>query len=331
MIGRDLHEADPRAVGLLADELGVEADERCAPQAIDERRDARGILDERRIALRNARMLEDRWRLLAFGAVGLTVPRGSLAAPVARRGWGRRIWIGHGRGGERSRSVAAANRLPTMTPRSMGAGGGHARDGRSRRSAESEVCMLGPMVFVVAIAAVGLVLLVAIFWGIGVYNRLQRLRIRSQGAWSDIDVQLKRRHDLIPNLVETVKGYASHEKETLEAVMAARSGAMSARGPAESGAAEGMLTAALGRLFAVAEAYPDLKANQNFLQLQQELGQTENAIGFSRQSYNRSVGDYNEQIAVFPASIVAGLFNFEPGAFFEVADAAQREAPKVKF
>ena len=191
--------------------------------------------------------------------------------------------------------------------------------------------MLGPMVFVVAIAAVGLVLLVAIFWGIGVYNRLQRLRIRSQGAWSDIDVQLKRRHDLIPNLVETVKGYASHEKETLEAVMAARSGAMSARGPAESGAAEGMLTATLGRLFAVAEAYPDLKANQNFLQLQQELGQTENAIGFSRQSYNSSVGDYNEQIAVFPASIVAGLFNFEPGAFFEVADSAQREAPKVKF
>ena len=190
---------------------------------------------------------------------------------------------------------------------------------------------MGPMVFVVAIAAVGLVLLAAIFWGIGVYNQLQRLRIRSQGAWSDIDVQLKRRHDLIPNLVETVKGYASHEKETLEAVMAARSGAMSARGPAESGAAEGMLTAALGRLFAVAEAYPDLKANQNFLQLQQELGQTENAIGFSRQNYNRSVGDYNEQIAVFPASIVAGLFNFEPGAFFEVADAAQREAPKVKF
>ena len=187
------------------------------------------------------------------------------------------------------------------------------------------------LMLLLLVGAAGLVLLVAIFWGIGVYNRLQRLRIRSRGAWSDIDVQLKRRHDLIPNLVETVKGYATHEKETLEAVMTARSGAMSARGPAESGAAEGMLTAALGRLFAVAEAYPDLKANQNFLQLQQELGQTENAIGFSRQNYNRSVGDYNEQIAVFPASIVAGLFNFEPGAFFEVADAAQREAPKVKF
>lgn len=187
------------------------------------------------------------------------------------------------------------------------------------------------LLLLLLVGAAGLVLLVAIFWGIGVYNRLQRLRIRSRGAWSDIDVQLKRRHDLIPNLVETVKGYATHEKETLEAVMTARSGAMSARGPAESGAAEGMLTAALGRLFAVAEAYPDLKANQNFLQLQQELGQTENAIGFSRQNYNRAVGDYNEQIAVFPASIVAGLFNFEAGTFFEVADPAQREAPKVRF
>lgn len=198
--------------------------------------------------------------------------------------------------------------------------------------AESEVSMgsFGPMLLIL-IGAVALILVIAIVWGIGVYNGLQRLRIRSQGAWSDIDVQLKRRHDLIPNLVETVKGYATHEKETLESVMAARSGAMSARGPAESGAAEGMLTAALGRLFAVAEAYPDLKANQNFLQLQQELGQTENAIGFSRQNYNRAVGDYNEQIAVFPASIVAGLFNFEAGAFFEVAEAAQREAPKVRF
>jgi LemA protein len=187
------------------------------------------------------------------------------------------------------------------------------------------------LMLLTVVGAIGLILVLAFLWGIGVYNALQRLRIRSQGAWSDIDVQLKRRHDLIPNLVETVKGYATHEKETLEAVMAARSGAMTARGPAESGAAEGMLTAALGRLFAVAEAYPDLKANQNFLQLQQELGQTENAIGFSRQNYNRAVGDYNEQIAVFPASIVAGLFNFEAGTFFEVADPAQREAPKVRF
>jgi LemA protein len=221
-----------------------------------------------------------------------------------------------------------------MTPRRVERGASIRRID-AQVSAESEVSMgstgsTGLMLLTV-VGAIGLILVLAFLWGIGVYNALQRLRIRSQGAWSDIDVQLKRRHDLIPNLVETVKGYATHEKETLEAVMAARSGAMSARGPAESGAAEGMLTAALGRLFAVAEAYPDLKANQNFLQLQQELGQTENAIGFSRQNYNRAVGDYNEQIAVFPASIVAGLFNFEAGTFFEVADPAQREAPKVRF
>jgi LemA protein len=221
-----------------------------------------------------------------------------------------------------------------MTPRRVERGASIRRID-AQVSAESEVSMgstgsTGLMLLTV-VGAIGLILVLAFLWGIGVYNALQRLRIRSQGAWSDIDVQLKRRHDLIPNLVETVKGYATHEKETLEAVMAARSGAMTARGPAESGAAEGMLTAALGRLFAVAEAYPDLKANQNFLQLQQELGQTENAIGFSRQNYNRAVGDYNEQIAVFPASIVAGLFNFEAGTFFEVADPAQREAPKVRF
>jgi LemA protein len=221
-----------------------------------------------------------------------------------------------------------------MTPRRVERGASIRRID-AQVSAESEVSMgstgsTGLMLLTV-VGAIGLILVLAFLWGIGVYNALQRLRIRSQGAWSDIDVQLKRRHDLIPNLVETVKGYATHEKETLEAVMAARSGAMSARGPAESGAAEGVLTAALGRLFAVAEAYPDLKANQNFLQLQQELGQTENAIGFSRQNYNRAVGDYNEQIAVFPASIVAGLFNFEAGTFFEVADPAQREAPKVRF
>ena len=139
----------------------------------------------------------------------------------------------------------------------------------------------------------GVILGLPLLWAILTYNLFARLGQHVKESWSGVDVELKRRHDLVPNLVETVNGYASHEKETLEAVMAARSGAMSARGPAESGAAEGMLTATLGRLFAVAEAYPDLKANQNFLQLQQELGQTENAIGFSRQSYNRSVGDYN--------------------------------------
>ena len=190
---------------------------------------------------------------------------------------------------------------------------------------------MGPLL--IAVIVVGAILLIALLWGIGVYNRLQQLRIRSQGAWSDIDVQLKRRHDLIPNLVETVKGYASHEREALEAVMKARSAAVSAQGqgPAAAGAAEGLLTGALGRLFAVAEAYPDLKANANFLELQRELAATENSIGFSRQSYNRAVGDYNEQIAMFPASVIAGMFNFEAGSFFEVAASAEREAPKVKF
>jgi len=188
---------------------------------------------------------------------------------------------------------------------------------------------MGPLL--IAVIVMGAILLIALLWGIGVYNRLQQLRIRSQGAWSDIDVQLKRRHDLIPNLVETVKGYASHEREALEAVMKARSAAVSAQGPAAAGAAEGLLTGALGRLLAVAEAYPDLKANANFLELQRELAATENSIGFSRQNYNRAVGDYNEQIAMFPASVIAGMFNFEAGSFFEVAAPAEREAPKVKF
>jgi LemA protein len=184
---------------------------------------------------------------------------------------------------------------------------------------------------IIVAIVVGVLLLLAVVWAIGVYNRLQRGRIRCRGAWSDIDVQLKRRHDLIPNLVETVRGYASHERETLEAVISARSTAVSAKGAAQAGAAEGMLTAALGRLFALSEAYPDLKANQNFLQLQQELATTENAIGFSRQTYNRAVGDYNEAIAVFPANILAGAFNFAPESFFEVTSPAEREAPKVQF
>jgi LemA protein len=180
----------------------------------------------------------------------------------------------------------------------------------------------------IGLGVVGVVLAI---WAIGVYNRLQQGRIRCRGAWSDIDVQLKRRHDLIPNLVETVKGYAAHERETLDAVISARGAAMGARGAEAAGAAEGMLTAALGRLFAVAEAYPDLKANQNFLQLQQELGATENAIGFSRQHYNRAVGDYNETIAMFPSNLVAGMFNFAPEDFFEVASPQEREAPAVRF
>jgi LemA protein len=166
---------------------------------------------------------------------------------------------------------------------------------------------------------------------IAIYNGLQRKKIASETAWSDVDVQLKRRYDLIPNLVNTVKGYAGHEKGTLEAVIAARQRAIDARSVGEQAQAENMLTQTLGRLFALAEAYPDLKANQNFMQLQEELTSTENKVGFSRQHYNRTVGQYNEARVMFPANIVAGMFNFERLEFFELEDAAQREAPKVAF
>lgn len=179
---------------------------------------------------------------------------------------------------------------------------------------------------------IGAGLLLAAFV-IGIYNSLQRKRIAAKTAWSDIDVQLKRRHDLVPNLVNTVKGYASHERETLEAVIAARTQAVDAskQGIDQQVGAENMLTQALGRLFALSEAYPDLKANQNFMQLQEELTSTENKIGFSRQHYNRSVGQYNEAIVIFPNNIIAGMFNFEKLPFFEIEDHSQREVPKVIF
>jgi LemA protein len=152
-----------------------------------------------------------------------------------------------------------------------------------------------------------------------------------QGAFADIDVQLKRRHDLIPNLVETVKGYAKHERESLEAVIAARARAVSAGTIDEKIAAEGGLTAALGRLMAVAEAYPDLKANANFMQLQGELTSTEDIIARARGGYNGTVGGYNQTLVVFPTNIVARLFGFTAMSFYEVDDAAQRNAPQVKF
>ncbi len=169
------------------------------------------------------------------------------------------------------------------------------------------------------------------FWAIAIYNRLQRRRIGANGAWADIDVQLKRRYDLIPNLVETVKGYAGHERQTLESVVKARQQAIDASSVSEHARAENVLTGALRQLFAVAEAYPNLKANQNFLQLQEELASTENKIGFSRQHYNDSVGQYNETIATFPSNVVAGMFNFKSMEFFELEEAAQRQAPKVAF
>ncbi len=175
------------------------------------------------------------------------------------------------------------------------------------------------------------VLVIFVLMLIGIYNGLTRKRVAAQTAWADVDVQLKRRYDLIPNLVNTVKGYASHEKDTLERVIAARQKGVDSRTPHESIEANNMLTQALGRLFALSEAYPDLKANQNFMQLQEELTSTENKIGFARQNYNRNVSQYNEGIAVFPANIVAGMFNFGKMEFFEVTDSAVREAPKVAF
>ena len=162
------------------------------------------------------------------------------------------------------------------------------------------------------------------------YNRLVMLRNRVDNAWAQVDVQLRRRYDLIPNLVETVKGYAAHERGTFEEVTRARAAAESARGVAEQGQAENALTAAIGRLFAVAEAYPELRASENFQRLQEELGETETRIAVSRQVYNDTVLTYNTAIQSIPANLVAGPLGFDERPFFEVDDAA-REAPRVSF
>jgi LemA protein len=172
---------------------------------------------------------------------------------------------------------------------------------------------------------------ILVFWIFSLYNGLVRLRNAVKNAWSQIDVQLKRRHDLIPNLVETVKGFASHEKDTLERVISARNFAMKASGPAEAGKAEGALSGALKSLFAVSEAYPDLKANQNFLALQEELTSTENKIAFSRQAYNDSVMRYNNKTEVVPSNIIAGMFGFKAADFFEIELPAEKAVPKVSF
>jgi LemA protein len=174
------------------------------------------------------------------------------------------------------------------------------------------------------------VVIVLVLAVIGVYNRLVRLRNRIDAAWSQIDVQLRRRYDLIPNLVETVKGYAAHERETLERVVRARQQAVQAEGIEQQAQAENMLTQALRQLFAVAEAYPDLKANQNFLALQEELTGTEGRIAFSRQFYNEQVLAYDNARQVFPTNMVAGAFNFVPRTYFE-ADTASREPVRVDF
>ncbi|MCL4523309.1 MAG: LemA family protein [Acidobacteria bacterium] len=176
-----------------------------------------------------------------------------------------------------------------------------------------------------------IVLAVVVVVVIGIYNSLVRLRVQCDNAWADIDVQLKRRYDLIPNVVETVKGYASHEKGTLEGVINARNKAMSAQGPAAKAEAEGLLTGALRQLFALAEAYPQLRAVESFTQLQGTLGEIEEVVQNARRYYNAVVRDLNTKIAVFPSNIVAGMFGFKTREFFELKDAAQREAPKVSF
>ena len=181
------------------------------------------------------------------------------------------------------------------------------------------------------VLAIVVVVIVAFF--VLTYNSLVGLRNRTQEAWSQIDVELKRRHDLIPNLVETVKGYAAHERQTLEAVTAARTNAVQAQqqaGPAQQAQAENVLSGALRQLFALSENYPDLKANQNFLSLQEELTSTEDRIAYARQFYNDSVQKYNTKIQTFPTVIVAGMFNFSKREFFE-AEEGSTEVPKVQF
>jgi LemA protein len=177
------------------------------------------------------------------------------------------------------------------------------------------------------------VIAVIVLWVVSIYNGIVAMGQRVSQAFADIDVQLRQRHDLIPNLVETVKGYAAHERGTLDEVVKARNTAMTAQGPAAQSAAEAQLTGALGRLIAIAEAYPDLKANANFQQLQAELTDVENKLAASRRFFNNAVSEYNARIAQFPAALLAGPFGFAPRQFFDLGDdrRAVQEAPQVKF
>ena len=181
--------------------------------------------------------------------------------------------------------------------------------------------------FLILLVIIALVVLTFV----GIYNGLVRLRNMCEQAWSDIDVQLKRRYDLIPNLVETVKGYASHEKETFEKVVQARNQAMQATSPADKAQAENILQSTLKSLFALAEAYPDLKANQNFIQLQTELANIEEQIQLARRYYNAVVRDLNTKIESVPSNFVASMFNFQKREYFELESAEERKAPQVSF
>lgn len=175
------------------------------------------------------------------------------------------------------------------------------------------------------------IIVLLILFMVSLYNSLVKFRNRVKNAWSQIDVQLKRRHDLIPNLIETVKGYMQHEKSTLENITNARSHALSAQGVAEKAKAETQLSEAIGKFNLVVENYPDLKANQNFLSLQEELTSTENKISFARQNYNDQVLFYNNKIQMFPSNILANSFNFTLETFFELEDKSEKSVPKVSF
>lgn len=181
------------------------------------------------------------------------------------------------------------------------------------------------------LAVLGAVLVLVVLYVIGAYNALIQLRNQVKNAWSQIDVQLKRRYDLIPNLVETAKGYMKHERETFENITKARSQAMGAAGVGQKAQAEGALSGAISKFLLVVENYPELKANTNFLALQEELTATENKISFSRQAYNDQVLFFNNKIQVFPSSIIAQSFNFKAEEFFQLENKEERQAPKVSF
>ncbi|WP_199523596.1 LemA family protein [Micromonospora craterilacus] len=198
------------------------------------------------------------------------------------------------------------------------------------------------MELIIGLLCLVLIVVAVLGFGVSIYNGLVRARNGYRNAFAQIDVQLVRRHDLIPNLVETAKGYLKHERETLEAVISARTAAVNAQAAAAAApgdpaamqqlsGAENMLTATLGRLFALSEAYPDLKANQNMMQLSEELTSTENRVAFARQAYNDAVMAYNNKREVFPSSMVAGMFSFGPAALFQPDDPQQRQAPQVSF